>query len=367
MKKILAMMLTAAMMLSMGTAAMADDDTTVQTPVAGADGIIGTEDDTVVESDKDLTDYLDQEIVVPKKYVVNSGTAPAETFEFKFEAVSHKDVDGVTKTVEEGAVIPAIDNVEIAYVENITATTEKTVEKAIDVANYALGVYTYKVTEVAPEGTTADPKTAGITYSDEELYLVLTILRDEKSGKHYVAAMHYSNVNNTDKESGFTNEYDTGSLVVGKELEGNMANMDDKFTFTVTFSAADGEIIKNIDTIVTDTATTKREYTITENGYVYTFELGDGETATFTAIPEGVKYTVTEVAGDYTSDGGVWQDTDNKQIDENETEKVIFTNTKTTEVDTGISVDSIPYIAMLGVVAVGGAGVVVSKKRRSED
>lgn len=347
MKKILAMMLTAAMMLSMGAAALAAD--------------------IVTKDEQDLTGYLNEPIVVPKKYVVNSGTAPAETFEFKFEGVSFKDVDGNTTTVEAGATIPAIENVEIVYDSNITETTEKKVEKAIDTTNYQLGVYTYKVTEVVPEGTTDDPKTAGITYSDEELYLVLTILRDENSGKNYVAAMHYESATSEDKQSGFTNEYDTGSLVVGKEIEGNMADMTDKFTFTVTFFAADGEVIKNIDTIVTDVATTNRTYTVTEDGYVYTFELGDGETATFTAIPEGVKYTVTEESGDYTSDNGVWQETDDKQIGENETEKVIFTNTRTSEVDTGISVDSIPYIAMLGVVALGGTGFIVSKKRRSED
>ncbi|MBO5127241.1 MAG: QVPTGV class sortase B protein-sorting domain-containing protein, partial [Clostridia bacterium] len=49
------------------------------------------------------------------------------------------------------------------------------------------------------------------------------------------------------------------------------------------------------------------------------------------------------------------------------TENLGITNNKGAEVDTGISVDSIPYIAMLGVVAIGGTGFIVSKKRRSED
>ncbi len=328
MKKILASVLTAAMMLSMGTAAMAAD----------------------------YDDYLDVKPVVPKTYVVNNGTAPAETFTFSFEGVSYKNGDG--KIVAD-ATIPPIGDVTISF-DAISVDTSKSVEVDIDANDYELGVYTYKVTEFTGS-------TAGVTYSDEELYLVLTILRDENSSQHYVAAMHYESATGTDKSSGFTNEYDAGSLTVTKDIKGNMADMDKEFAFTIVFTAPSNETVNSTITVSKPDGTTDI-ITFVEGATTctYNIDLGDDDTVTFNNIPEGVTYTVSEDAENYTSDNGVFSD-ENKSISANDKDTVIFTNTLTNEVDTGISVDSIPYIAMLGVVAIGGTGFLVSKKRRSED
>ena len=96
---------------------------------------------------------------------------------------------------------------------------------------------------------------------------------------------------------------------------------------------------------------------------------------TFSNIPYGITYTVEEEdytdagyeAAKYKLNGG--EDTPNPVEGEVDSsgDKVVITNTKDTTVDTGISVDSIPYIVMLGAAMFGGTGFMISKKRRSED
>ena len=180
MKKIAAIVFSAMMMLNMGTAAFAEGVTQDVNPV------------------------------ITKTYQVNHGTAPAETFTYNFTPVSYKNGDGDTVDTT----IPAIAPVTIVFDEAISATTQKTVNVPINADDYELGVYTYEVSETAG-------KTAGVTYSNENLYLVLTIVRDEKNGKHYVAALHYENAEGSKTDNDLTNNYDSGSLTVTKHIAGN--------------------------------------------------------------------------------------------------------------------------------------------------
>ena len=86
---------------------------------------------------------------------------------------------------------------------------------------------------------------------------------------------------------------------------------------------------------------------------------------TFTNIPYGVTYTVEEA--DYTSDG--YKTTyalgdNNKKID-SASDSVDITNNKNNDkIDTGINLDSMPYIMILALVAVC-AVVMFARKRFS--
>lgn len=296
----------------------------------------------------DYDEFVDVNPVVSKTYEVNKGTAPAETFKFAFEGVNYKNTDG---EVVAGATIPAINDAEIAF-DAMGASATKTVDLDIDANDYELGVYTYKVTELDPAKATQ-----GVTYSNKELYLVLTIIRDELNQKHYVAAMHYETLTG-EKSGGFTNEYDAGTLAVTKQIEGNSADVGKKFKFTVTFAAQDAAH-EFLSTIATDGI---RDYTTSNNGLTFEFELGDDDTATFSNIPAGAKFTVVEDFENYTPsvDGG----TVTGSIEANEDEAVTITNTKNNGVDTGVILDSMPFVAVIAVVA-GAAVAFVALKRRS--
>lgn len=317
MKKIAAIVFSAMMMLNMGTAVFAEG----------------------------IQDVQDIQPTIKKTYQVNHGTAPAETFTYNFVPVSYTNGDGETVA---GAEIPAIAPVTIAFDQAISETTVKEVDVPINVANYQLGTYTYNVSE-------ASGNTAGVSYSEENLYLVLTIIRDEDSNKHYVAALHYEDANGSKTDNDLTNNYDSGSLTVTKHIAGNMAEMSKKFAFTISFANPAGREIKSA--ISTDATSG----TWSADGLTYTIDLGNNESVKFDNIPAGVSYTVGENSENYTSDK-----TDDKvqgDIAASDADTVSFTNTLTNgTIDTGINLDSMPYIMILCLVAVCAVVLFVRKR-----
>jgi len=375
MKKILASVLTAAMMLSMGTAVLADD------PTGEGSGTNTESADIITKDNQDLSGVINKDTKFTKAYLINNGTAPAEDFEFEATFKYFKNNEGtVTTTTKQ----PTVTLGKASFESKTENTKEYTADATVSISNYTdaeIGVYVYEITEKVPA-----PKTAGVNYTATPVYLVLTILRDEESKNNYVAAIHYTeDITTSDKIGSTQNTYDAGKLTVTKEIEGNMADMNKKFKFTVTLTAAEGTTIEdNIPLVDISLAGTAKDYNGDENipegdqnslsysvedgVYTYEFYLGDGQSFVIDNLPASIIYTVAEEKENYTSDGGVFSDTaESKTIAANDEDTVTFTNTLTSEVDTGISVDSIPYIAMLGVVAIGGTGFIVSKKRRSED
>ncbi len=299
-------------------------------------------------------EYLDKNTSFTKEYVVTNGTAPVETFDFAVEYQSFKNNEGETETVSTYPTVTLGDAV-------FTSAPSKTDNAAVsvEISNYdevALGVYTYKITEVVPT-----IKTAGTTYNSRPVYLVVTILRDEDSAKHHVAAIHYETATG-EKTGKITNSYNAGKLSVTKQIEGNMADMSKKFEFTVVFTPADGTKFDTTVQIANDAASTNRQYNATANEdgtYTIVFNLGDDETATFTNIPVGTTYTVSENEDGYTKEHTTVAD---GSITGGDVDADVWTNTRTSEIDTGINMDSMPYILMLAVVFMG-LFVFFSKKR----
>jgi len=238
--------------------------------------------------------------------------------------------------------------------------TEKSVEITLPKYEH-VGIFTYKITE------SDDNQFAGVDYDGNTLYLKVTVI--EQNGEIRVASLRYANAENGAKDEGFKNTYSAGDLSIHKNVTGNMGEKDRYFKVTVTLT---GDTTKTyLPFNVTGGTYTQNPATISV-GTSVDFYIKHDETIKIVNIPYDVTYTVVEE--DCTDDGyaaAVYTDDDT----DDETEKTIddaadlvtITNTKGAEVDTGISVDSIPYIAMLGVVAIGGTGFLVSKKRRSED
>ena len=255
-------------------------------------------------------------------------------------------------------------------------------------------IYSYIITEKVGD-------TAGVEYYDGDILMVVTVVQGEDD-QYRVAAIHTEDITDEDaaKNDYFTNTYYSGTLDVTKEVTGNMGDRQKPFEVYVTFTAPEGQNIEapiyytddGNDYEISFVDTDSEEKTFI-NEKTVTITLKHDETVKFKNIPYGVKYTLGEK--DYTGndendgydpaafvyDGHDKEDENSTTVTGNMTGVTIIMdniidnpaeyskviNNKGTTVDTGISVDSIPYIAILGAVALGGTGFVVSKKRRSED
>lgn len=158
----------------------------------------------------------------------------------------------------------------------------------------------------------------------------------------------------------------SANLTVTKTVTGKLGDTNKAFTFTIT---KDGKPVNNIteDNIeVSDGA----QWLNDGNGK---FTLKDGATITFKNLPsgeykvveddyKGEKYETSYVVGSGTPENGrevsVTIGTDAKQID--------FTNHATLKPDTGVLLDTLPYIVILAVVA-GGVALLMLRKHRKED
>ena len=95
------------------------------------------------------------------------------------------------------------------------------------------------------------------------------------------------------------------------------------------------------------------------NSYQYTFQLAHGETASFTNLPYGTSYTVTEAA----ADGYETTKTGDTGSISAALSTAAFVNTKNGEIDMGVSLDSLPYLLIL--MGTAAAGILFAVRRRT--
>ena len=175
----------------------------------------------------------------------------------------------------------------------------------------------------------------------------------------------------------FANSYtedNAGKLVLTKNISGTGSDKNDEFTFTVQFTAP--TTAKEVDYEYTKTLQSGEDETSVEksiNDGVVTVNLKDKEFITFENLPAGTTYTIIETEDkgyDTTSiSGSGTVDTENAKkvsgtlTDAEAGNTETYTNTKNSSPLTGVIVNNMPYIALLGA---SGAGLVVlaaSKKR----
>lgn len=226
----------------------------------------------------------------------------------------------------------------------------------------SVGIYTYTIQP--QEGTTA-----GVAYYTEDIRLVITVI-EAADGQRRIAAIHTESgqPGDTEKSNDIEYTYSAGSLDVKKVVTGNLGDRDKEFNVTVTFTAPAGKEMKSVISYTDGTAKTIETSAWTEKDgskqAEVTIALKHDETVTFTNIPYDVTYTVTEA--DYTSEGYdeediVYSDDANKKID-SATDTVTITNNKGTTVDTGVVLDSLPYILLIAVAVVGVVAFIAKKR-----
>lgn len=311
--------------------------------------------------------------------LLNEGTsAPEETFTFKVEK---EKVENSSVTTTDG--MPMLqfnssdvgeDGVKISYnTTDGTATVEgnsKKVNLTFPVtADTRPGQYTYKITETAGN-------TPGVEYDSKTVYAKVTVLNGDNGV--YVDSVTYTvEDGKLGDGEGFHNIYKAvKELTIEKTVTGNLGDKSKYFAVDVTLSGGtDGQSFNTNgkDLSYTGSSGDTNPTTII-SGTAATFYLKDGETIKITNVPYGLTYTVKEQ--DYTSIASGGYDLakytlngtstgttsiTNEAVD-SATEAVQIINNKGTQIDTGVVLDNLPYIILLGIVI--GAAVVWFLRRR---
>ena len=303
------------------------------------------------------TTYTDQTTVtIKKKYkLTNAGTTSPEE-EFTLEQVGNgKVTDG------EATSAPALGKITGAQFAEGAATGDGVIVNiTVALPKYdSVGVYEYTLKEVA--GTTA-----GVTYYEGDIKLVVTVIQDGK-GKLRIAAVHTES--SGAKKDTFENTYSAGTLNISKTVTGNLGDQSKFFEFKVTLNGDTGKTYTGSYAGSDGYAVSGGSYA--ENpkfikiGEETTFRLKHGDKISIANLPYGVTYTVTEKAADGYKTTYTGDPSGNSSINAAK-QTVAFTNEKKGTVDTGVYLDNLPYILVFaGVLAI--AAVFVVRRRRFED
>ena len=389
MKKFLAILL-AMMLVMVSVAALADETPTDkriipegQEPVASSvQSFTITKSFTVVapttttqvdktgEDGKPITD--DEGNPVKEDKTVSTGLVPANTPTFTVTEVNVTNcTTGTTfpkKPTEEHEKTPA--NGYLTVTSAAFAEGDTSADLTITVPAYtAVGQYNYTFKEL-------DGNIAGVQYDTTTAYsLHVTVINDKGTLKIGGLALRKGAA--TNKIDVVDNEYDAGSLIVSKTVTGTLGDYDKDFTFTYTFTAPAGDSIgstvswtktKNDGTTATGTIASSawtKSTTTAPYSYSTTFTLKHNENIRFDNLPAGVTYTVVE--DDYSSENytttpntRTYSGTVAKQGEPSHT----FTNTNTATVDTGITLETLPYVLMMALAMMG---LVALKLRKREE
>lgn len=304
------------------------------------------------EGDNPPTDnpiYTDMtSITIRKDYkLIGAGSSPAETFTLE-QSGGGRVIDGDAQSAPAlGAITGA------SFEEGAAADPAASGTITVTLPQYdSVGIYEYTLIEKA--GTTA-----GVAYYGDAIKLVVTVINGD-DGKLRVAAVHTES-EGADKSDTFENTYSAGTLKISKTVTGNMGDKNKYFEFTVllsgrsgmtypeTFAVSGGSYAQNPKTIKLSKQTT--------------FMLKHGDTISIANLPYDVDYMVIEMAADgYTT------------TSTNETGRIsaaeqtaAFTNVKNSAVDTGVMLDSLPYVLILAAVLGVAAAMVVRRRRGAED
>lgn len=315
-------------------------------------------------------------IEISKTYTIAQDmTAPKETFYFDLKAAGARSgVDKDSKSIPN----PTPDKTyEIKFTENVGATNTKSFELPLsDLGITKVGVYEYTLTE---RSTTATP---GVTYAPA-LKMTVSVTNPTTEGDttlNYTVALRDAAGNKVDATKAFENKYAAQKLTISKRVAGNLGDLKEVFEFKVTLKGKTGYTYPDAG-IAFDGVTLPEGKTnpdvIPVDGQAHTIYLTHKGNAVIKNLPEGVEYTIEEVASD-TVDYTVTLTTDStaNMVADSKTAtgtiaktdaKAGFVNTHTGVVDTGVILDNAPYIALLTIVAAGAVVMIMKKRRNYED
>lgn len=223
------------------------------------------------------------------------------------------------------------------------------------------GIYNYTVTQKEGNGQ-------GVTYFTEPINIqIIAYYADDDHSVINASVLAYVG---GEKVNSIINQYDLAELTVTNTVTGNMGSFEDVFDVDVIFTVEEGKSAQSDITYVFDTTETVTAEALNEGTQTVTLSLKSGQSVQFSHIPYGVSYIVEQ--HDYTDkgyaepvynvDGTDLEDTTASGVFESPAVDVLIVNDYQVDIPTGISLDSVPYFVILGVVAVGLAVVLLKKK-----
>lgn len=341
-KKLLACLIAAATMFTMGSTAFAEETVNkAQTPVNG-----------IVQFTKEYK-------------LIGEGSSPAEIFNFTIEKA------GVTDAAEN----VNVDNMPTPTVGTVSYTKEDGAtivgnKKPVDVtlpAYESVGVYTYTIKETA--GTTAGT-TAGVDYDTDSVTMKVTVVNDETLGAFKVESVSFTKNGSklANDEAAFNNTYTANKLEVSKQVTGNLGDKSKYFDFTITLTKKDEKTAYDKNGYRVLGGSYDENPTSIKVGETKTFKLKHDDTITIENLPKDVTYTVEETAvPKYTTtvNGTNGNRVEGKTVSNKVTQT--FVNNKKGDIDTGINLTTLPYILVFaGVIVIAGAAF-ITRRRKYED
>lgn len=332
-KKLLACLIAAATMFTMGSTAFA--------------------------AEADATPADQGTVTIHKQYkLIGQGISPKETFTLE-------QVGNGTVTDGDADNAPHLGKITGATFEKGAATADGvTGDITIELPGYEkVGVYEYTLHEV-------DGNNAGVTYYGNNIKLVVTVIQG-KNGKLRIAAVH-TEAENGAKSDTFENTYSANSLPVKKVVTGNLGDKDKLFDVTVTLTNNTGKTMaSDISYTAGDVENTIKASDWNGNTVTRTIQLKHNQTITFTNLPFGVEYVVTEA--DYTGDNGGYDapkydyKNSDKKISVADQSVTITNNKNSDNIDMGVNLTTLPYILVFaGVIVIAGAAF-ITRRRKFED
>lgn len=357
-KKIGTLLLTGTMVMSMGTTIFAADGLNQE----------GTKDNQATVSVRKNLEFAE------------GISTPGSSFDFTASKIESVTQDAPTATIDS---IKYTNGEERGQLNNGKYVLSKTSEITFGQFPHA-GEYQYKVKETAG-------KMQGMTYDTNEYTLKVYVANADNNGL-YIKMITASEEGKNEKPDNllFTNTYrkrggegagdNVDSLVIRKDIKGELADKTKKFEFEVTFTRA----------ATTPTTETQLTGKIGEQpinctyDQVQTFTLSDGDELRFQNIPAGTRYKVTElgkpdgykpsvkvIENDVESGERTGNDADSicSAID-GETNligegvnKVTFTNTNDATPVTGIIAKNAPMIIVVALGVLGMLGYALIKRK----
>ena len=404
MKKFIAILL-AMMLVLLNVAALADEEPKTA-------NILAENDKVGVTATPPVT------LTITKSFSTVGDTALVPAHTIHFNVVPDHTTDPAGRTFPETLTIDPVTIVEGQTSGDAAEGNIGAADLTIKLPAYTeTGVYWYKVYET-------DEHVAGVTYTYPEtapLYLKVTVYNDNGTLKLGGVALRPTadDGKTVDEETGeisydltskiddVNNTYTAGELVIKKTVDGNMGDYTKDFVFDVTFTSKGYKYNETTEVANEDGTTTttteektgnemvKSTITVKDTGKAgakfndaaitdktvlssdewsgekkVTVTLKHDQEVTFSNIPSDVTYTVVE--RDYASDGYTTED--NSTGTDSKTDRTVngtiasskesaeFTNTKEETPDTGIALETLPFVLLMGIALVG----VVALRRREE-